>query len=65
MDFLRNLGFGVLGGTRGCALIFLNLTNASLWTPLYNINLQTNPQFILDTNAVAGKVKFYRAVTLP
>ena len=33
----------------------------SLWTPLYTVTLQTNPQFILDTNPAAGQ-RFYRAV---
>ena len=33
----------------------------SLWTPLFNVLLQTNPQFILDTNPASGQC-FYRAV---
>ena len=33
----------------------------SLWTPLVNVSLQTNPQFILDPNPVGGQ-RFYRAV---
>jgi uncharacterized delta-60 repeat protein len=33
----------------------------SLWTPLINITLQTNPQFVLDTNPASGQ-RFYRAV---
>ncbi|HSY17192.1 MAG TPA: hypothetical protein VK815_02620 [Candidatus Acidoferrales bacterium] len=36
----------------------------SLWTPLFNVTLQTNPQFILDTNPAVGQ-RFYRAVSLP
>jgi uncharacterized delta-60 repeat protein len=33
----------------------------SLWTPLFNVMLQTNPQFILDPNPAGGQ-RFYRAV---
>jgi uncharacterized delta-60 repeat protein len=33
----------------------------SLWTPLFNVTLQTNPQFILDPNPASGQ-RFYRAV---
>jgi uncharacterized delta-60 repeat protein len=40
------------------------LNTPSLWTPLFNVTLQTNPQFILDPNPAAGQ-RFYRAVTLP
>jgi uncharacterized delta-60 repeat protein len=36
----------------------------SLWTPLFNLTLQTNPQFILDPNPAGGQ-RFYRAVALP
>jgi hypothetical protein len=35
----------------------------SLWTPLFNVTLQTNPQFILDPSPVSGQ-RFYRAVQL-
>lgn len=37
------------------------LNTPSLWTPLFNVTLQTNPQFILDPNPVAGQ-RFYQAV---
>ncbi len=40
------------------------LNTPSLWTPLFNVTLQTNPQFILDPNPAGGQ-RFYRAVTLP
>ncbi len=40
------------------------LNTPSLWTPLFNVTLQTNPQFILDPNPAEGQ-RFYRAVTLP
>ena len=33
----------------------------SLWTPLFNVTLQTNPQFILDPSPARGQ-QFYRAV---
>ena len=33
----------------------------SLWTPLFNVMLQTNPQFIFDPNPAEGQ-RFYRAV---
>jgi uncharacterized delta-60 repeat protein len=36
----------------------------SLWTPLFDVTLQTNPQFILDPSPVSGQ-RFYRAVQLP
>jgi len=36
----------------------------SLWTPLFNVTLQTNPQFIFDPNPASGQ-RFYRAVALP
>jgi uncharacterized delta-60 repeat protein len=39
------------------------LNTPSLWTPLFNVTLQTNPQFILDPNPVTGQ-RFYRAVAL-
>jgi len=38
-----------------------NPNTASLWTPLFNVMLQTNPQFILDPNPASGR-RFYRAV---
>jgi len=40
------------------------LNTPSLWTPLFNLTLQTNPQFILDPNPASGQ-RFYRAVALP
>lgn len=40
------------------------LNTPSLWTPLFNVTLQTNPQFILDPSP-ASEQRFYRAVTLP
>jgi uncharacterized delta-60 repeat protein len=33
----------------------------SLWTPLFDVTLQTNPQFILDPSPATG-TRFYRAV---
>ena len=42
-----------------------NVNTPSLWTPLFNVTLQTNPQFILDTNPISGRQRFYRAVELP
>ena len=39
------------------------LNTPSLWTPLFNVTLQTNPQFILDPNPAGGQ-RFYRAVQL-
>jgi uncharacterized delta-60 repeat protein len=38
-----------------------NPNTHSLWTPLFNVMLQTNPQFILDPNPASGR-RFYRAV---
>jgi uncharacterized delta-60 repeat protein len=38
-----------------------NFNTPSLWTPLLNVTLQTNPQFILDPNPASGQ-RFYRAV---
>ena len=35
----------------------------SLWTPLLDVTLQTDPQFIFDTNLPAGQ-RFYRAVQI-
>jgi uncharacterized delta-60 repeat protein len=40
-----------------------SLATPSLWTPLFDVNLQTNPQFIVDSNAPAGN-RFYRAVQI-
>lgn len=40
-----------------------NLSTSSLWTPLFDVILQTNPQFIVDSNAPAGN-RFYRAVQI-
>lgn len=39
------------------------LNTPSLWTPLFSVTLQTNPQFILDPNPAGGQ-RFYRAVQL-
>ena len=41
-----------------------NLSTHALWTPLFNVTLQTNPQFILDPTPISGQ-RYYRAVTLP
>jgi len=38
-----------------------NLNTPSLWTPLFDITLQTSPQFILDPNTAGGN-RFYRAI---
>lgn len=38
-----------------------NPNTHSLWTPLFNVMLQTNPQFIFDPNPASGR-RFYRAV---
>lgn len=40
------------------------LNTPNLWTPLFNVTLQTNPQFILDPNPARGQ-RFYRAVAVP
>jgi uncharacterized delta-60 repeat protein len=37
------------------------LNTPSLWTPLFNVTLQTNPQFIVDPSPAAGQ-RFYRAI---
>jgi uncharacterized delta-60 repeat protein len=42
-----------------------NVDTPSLWTPLFNVTLQTNPQFVLDPNPLSGRQRFYRAVELP
>jgi len=42
-----------------------NVDTPSLWTPLFNVTLQTNPQFVLDPNPLSGGQRFYRAVELP
>jgi uncharacterized delta-60 repeat protein len=42
-----------------------DLNTLSLWTPLFNLTLQTNPQFILDPTPISGSQRFYRAVGLP
>jgi uncharacterized delta-60 repeat protein len=36
----------------------------ALWTPLFDVTLQTNPQFILDPTPIVGQ-RYYRAVALP
>ena len=41
-----------------------NLNTPSLWTPLFNVRLETNPQFVLDTNPISGRQRYYRAVGL-
>jgi len=38
-----------------------NLNTPSLWTPLFNVTLQANPQFVADPNPPLGQ-RFYRAV---
>ena len=38
-----------------------NFNTPSLWTPLFNVTLQTNPQFILDPSPADGQ-RLYRAV---
>jgi len=42
-----------------------NLNAPSLWTPLFNVTLQENPQFILDPTPISGRQRYYRAVSLP
>lgn len=42
-----------------------NLNTSSLWTPLFDVTLQTNPQLIFDTAPMGGRQRFYRAVALP
>jgi uncharacterized delta-60 repeat protein len=42
-----------------------NLNTPSLWTPLFNLMLQTGPQFVLDPDPTTGRQRFYRAVALP
>ena len=42
-----------------------NLNTPALWTPLFNVTLQTNLQFLLDPNPNAGRQRYYRAVALP
>jgi uncharacterized delta-60 repeat protein len=42
-----------------------NLNTPSLWTPLCIVTLQSNPQFVADTNPISGPRRFYRAVELP
>jgi hypothetical protein len=42
-----------------------DLITPSLWTPLFDLTLQTNPQFILDPSPISGQQRFYRAVALP
>jgi uncharacterized delta-60 repeat protein len=42
-----------------------NLNASALWTPLFNLTLQTNPQFILDPTPITGRERYYRAVSLP
>jgi len=39
------------------------LNTPSLWTPLFNVTLQTNSQFILDPTPVSGQ-RYYRAILL-
>lgn len=39
------------------------LDTPSVWIPLFNVLLQTNPQFILDPNPAGGQ-RFYRAILL-
>jgi uncharacterized delta-60 repeat protein len=42
-----------------------NLNTPALWTPLFNVTLQTNLQFLLDPNPISGRQRYYRAVELP
>jgi uncharacterized delta-60 repeat protein len=42
-----------------------NLNTPALWTPLFNVTLQTNLHFLLDPNPIAGRQRYYRAVGLP
>lgn len=42
-----------------------NLNTPSLWTPLFNVTLQTNPQFIVDPTPISARQRYYRAVALP
>lgn len=42
-----------------------NLTSPIVWTPLFNVTIQTNPQFIIDPTPPAGPPRLYRAVALP
>ena len=39
------------------------INTSNLWTPLFTLTLQTNPQFILDPTPATG-TRFYRAVQL-
>ena len=40
-----------------------NLNVPSLWTPLFDVTLRTNPQFIVDPSPISGE-RYYRAVQL-
>lgn len=40
-----------------------NLNTPSLWTPLFDVTLQNNSQFVVDSNSPAGN-RFYRAVQI-
>jgi uncharacterized delta-60 repeat protein len=40
-----------------------DLNTTSLWTPILNVQLQTNSQFILDPNPITGQ-RYYHAVQL-
>jgi uncharacterized delta-60 repeat protein len=40
-----------------------DLNTPSLWTPLFNVTLQTNPQLVVDPTSTSGQ-RFYRAVQL-
>ena len=42
-----------------------NLNTSSLWAPLFDLTLQTNPQLIFDPSPMAGRQRFYRAVAVP
>ena len=41
-----------------------NLNTPSMWTPLFDFTLQTNPQLIIDPAPISGKQRYYRAVGL-
>ena len=55
---------GVVGTTNRIEATFSLNTNA-LWTPLFNVVLQTNAQFIVDPTQASFPSRFYRAVQIP
>ena len=42
-----------------------NLNTQALWTPLFDLTLQPNPQLIFDTSPIMSGQRFYRAIELP